>query len=110
MSCYPVKIKNYNKITYWYSNNNYNRKVKLAKLNNTTAKYPKTISGTCIFEQDNVNKEICFNYTEIWKIFIDNYSDDIEDIKFFMIDTLKNSKFKYYTPVIFINKYIQPYS
>jgi len=24
-----------------------------------------------------------------------------------MIDTLKNSKFKYYTPVIFINKYIK---
>jgi len=102
-SCYPVKMLENDNITFWYYDKIFHRKLKLSKLNNTKIEYPKNITGICIFEQDIKNKQLCFNYDEIWKILFDNYSDDIDDINFLIMNTLKDSEFNSYTPVESMN-------
>ena len=102
-SCYPVKPIINNKYIFWYYDDQFIRKIKIGKINKQKVNNPKEINGFCLFEQDIINKEICFDYNEIWSVFYENYSNNFEDIQFLMIDALKSTEFKSFTPVKYMS-------
>ena len=107
-SCYPVKHEYYPNIILWYYDDNYIRKCKLCKVNNTEIILPDKVIGKCLFEQDTNNKIIYCNYKEIWSFFYNNSNKKIEfsDIKKILNNILcKKTKFNEYSPLHFLPEY-----
>lgn len=71
-SCYPVTHTGNQNFIYFMYNEQYIRKLKLAKLNKQEIKKPNKVKGTCIFVIDTKNKLM---YCELENVFQSVYQD-----------------------------------
>jgi len=97
-SSYPVTHIDYPDEIFWIYDDIFIRKCKLNKLNGKEIQIPNKIKGICIFEQDIINKDIWFDYDQIWCFFEKNYTNDFIDIQLLIKDILSDdNKLNSYT-------------
>ena len=90
-SCYPVVHSDYPDVVFLYYDNQFVRKIKLAKISGVDIGYPNKVSGVCIFEQDWKNKKFYYDYDEIYLFLKKNYINNYDKIKEFIDDRLKEA-------------------
>ena len=88
-NCYYVRHNDYPESIFMFYDINYNRQLKLAKLEGKDYVEKTDITGECLFEQEWKNKQFYCNYRLIWGYFRDNYSIIFSDFKSFIKDRLE---------------------
>jgi len=97
-SCYPVKHVDFPDSIYWINDEQYLRKLKLCKLNNTHINLPNKVNGKCFFRQDLKSEYLWCNSIEIWSFFEKNYKYNYDDIQSLIKEILSDTtKLNVYT-------------
>ena len=100
-NCYPVKHIYYPNSIFWFYDEQFNRKIKLCKLNNQKLNFDVKFKDNCLFEQNIKDKYLFCNYDKIWIYFQIDNNDIYRQIQQNIIETLnENEKFKLYTPLV----------
>lgn len=96
--CYKVTHPHYPHRIFWIYDEQYIRRKKLCKIENTEISIPNHINGICLFVQDTLDFDFYCNSVFFWSFIEKKFSQSFVVVKFLMSDILaKKEKLSYYS-------------